>query len=41
LYEIRYELGSRPELVTVPLADLRALLEAQPGAPAPPAPPRR
>jgi maltose alpha-D-glucosyltransferase/alpha-amylase len=30
LYEVRYELGSRPELVTVPLADLSALLEAQP-----------
>jgi maltose alpha-D-glucosyltransferase/alpha-amylase len=28
LYEIRYELGQRPELVTVPLADLTALLEA-------------
>jgi maltose alpha-D-glucosyltransferase/alpha-amylase len=28
LYEIRYELGNRPELVTVPLADLTALLEA-------------
>ena len=27
LYEIRYELGNRPELVTVPLADLTALLE--------------
>ena len=27
LYEIRYELTHRPELVTVPLADLRALLE--------------
>ena len=26
LYEIRYELGNRPELVTVPLADLMALL---------------
>ena len=26
LYEIRYELGHRPELVTVPLADLTALL---------------
>jgi maltose alpha-D-glucosyltransferase/alpha-amylase len=26
LYEIRYELGTRPELVTVPLADLTALL---------------
>ena len=28
LYEVRYELGTRPELVTVPLADLAALLEA-------------
>ena len=28
LYEVRYELGNRPELVTVPLADLTALLEA-------------
>jgi maltose alpha-D-glucosyltransferase/alpha-amylase len=28
LYEIRYELVNRPELVTVPLADLTALLEA-------------
>ena len=27
LYEIRYELTHRPELVNVPLADLRALLE--------------
>jgi len=27
LYEIRYELSNRPELVTVPLADLTALLE--------------
>jgi len=27
LYEIRYELGNRPELLTVPLADLTALLE--------------
>jgi maltose alpha-D-glucosyltransferase/alpha-amylase len=26
LYEIRYELGNRPELVTVPVADLTALL---------------
>jgi maltose alpha-D-glucosyltransferase/alpha-amylase len=30
LYEIRYELKSRPELVTVPLADLNALLTASP-----------
>jgi len=28
LYEIRYELANRPELVTVPIADLTALLEA-------------
>jgi predicted trehalose synthase len=28
LYEIRYELGNRPDFVTVPLADLTALLEA-------------
>jgi maltose alpha-D-glucosyltransferase/alpha-amylase len=28
LYEVRYELGNRPELVGVPLADLTALLEA-------------
>src|SRR5688572_29370348 len=28
LYEVRYELGNRPELVRVPLADLTALLEA-------------
>ena len=41
LYEIRYELGSRPELVTVPLADLSALLEAQPAPAAAPAPPPR
>ena len=42
LYEIRYELGSRPELVTVPLADLSALLEAQPAPSGPRArPPRR
>jgi maltose alpha-D-glucosyltransferase/alpha-amylase len=27
LYEVRYELGNRPELVTVPLADLTAALE--------------
>jgi predicted trehalose synthase len=27
LYEVRYELGNRPELVTVPIADLTALLE--------------
>ncbi|HEX7238273.1 MAG TPA: maltose alpha-D-glucosyltransferase [Gammaproteobacteria bacterium] len=27
LYEVRYELGNRPELVTVPLADLTALPE--------------
>jgi maltose alpha-D-glucosyltransferase/alpha-amylase len=27
LYEIRYELSHRPELVTVPLADLTALIE--------------
>jgi maltose alpha-D-glucosyltransferase/alpha-amylase len=30
LYEIRYELANRPELVTVPLADLTALLAEQP-----------
>ena len=28
LYEVRYELGNRPELVRVPLADLTVLLEA-------------
>lgn len=27
LYEIRYELANRPELTSVPLADLTALLE--------------
>jgi predicted trehalose synthase len=30
LYEIRYELKSRPELVGVPLADLTVLLESTP-----------
>jgi maltose alpha-D-glucosyltransferase/alpha-amylase len=30
LYEIRYELTNRPELVAVPLADLTALLEGPP-----------
>jgi predicted trehalose synthase len=30
LYEIRYELANRPELVTVPLADLTALRETAP-----------
>jgi maltose alpha-D-glucosyltransferase/alpha-amylase len=30
LYEVRYELANRPGLVTVPLADLTALIEEQP-----------
>jgi predicted trehalose synthase len=30
LYEVRYELANRPELVTVPLTDLTALLAEQP-----------